>query len=276
MSAKAIVGSATPELWRFRGLLGHLTQRQLKLRYKKSVLGWLWSLITPLATLGIYTLVFGSFLRVEPPVAGNEELKSYALFLFCALVVFNLFSTIVTGSMNWLLDSGDLLRKVYFPPETPVMAGSLATMVQGATEAAVLVAVFAYLGNLSWTALLLPLLLVLVMIFAAGIGLVASVLNVYFRDVSYIVTIGMTILFYATPIVYPFSIIPEDVGGIPVQDIIRLNPLTQYVGTVRDVLYDLRMPPADRLAVLVVLSGVTFAAGWGMFRRYGARLSEDL
>ena len=84
-----------------------------------SVLGSLWSLLNPAATLAIYSLVFGAFLRIEPPVAGNGELKNFALYLFCALVMWNFFSQVVRGSQEALTGAGPLLKKVYFPPSAP-------------------------------------------------------------------------------------------------------------------------------------------------------------
>src|SRR3989442_15419685 len=88
--------TASPAVWRYRGLVGQLAQREIKLKYKRSVLGWLWSLINPAATLGIYILVFGFFLKIQPPVAGNGHLKSFGLWLFSGLVMWNFFAAVST------------------------------------------------------------------------------------------------------------------------------------------------------------------------------------
>lgn len=267
---------AAANLWSYRAVIGQLTQRELKLRYKKSILGWLWSLINPAAVLGVYTLVFGTFLAIEPPVAGNGRLKSFAIYLFAALIVWNLFSIVVTGSMGWLLSSEPLLNKVYLPPAVPVLAGALSVFVQSATEAVILVIVLALLGNLGSTALLLPVVMALLFLFSLGLGLITGLANVYFRDVTHIVGIGTTVLFYATPIVYPLDLVPERIGGFPIRAVILFNPLTQFVTTTRDILYGLQMPGLDRLAALVLVSVSTFGAGLFVFTRFGGRLSEDL
>jgi ABC-type polysaccharide/polyol phosphate export permease len=268
---------AIARLWNYRAVIRHLAQRELKLRYKRSILGWLWSLINPAAVLVIYTVVFGIFLRIEPPVAGNGRLQSFAIYLFAGLVVWDLFSIVVTGSMGWLLSSGPLLNKVYFPPEAPVVAGAVSVLVQTATEAGILLLVLAVVGNLSFSVLLLPGIMILLFLFAIGIGLISSLLNVYFRDVTHIIAVGTTVLFYATPIVYPVDVVPSEIwGGFPVLEIIRLNPLTQFVGATRDILYSLQTPGFDRLAVLTAVSVVSFGIGLAVFSRYGARLSEDL
>ena len=268
---------AATSLWGYRAVIGHLTQRELKLRYKRSILGWLWSLINPAAVLFVYIVVFGIFLGLEPPVAGNGELRSFPIYLFAGLMVWDFFSIVLTGSMGWLLASGSLLNKVYFPAEVPVLAGSLAVLVQTTTEAVILLVVLAVVDNISLTALLLPLVMALLFLFSLGLALITSLANVYFRDVTHIVNIGTTVLFYATPIVYPIDLVPDAIwGDFPIRDVILFNPLTQFVSATRDIVYGLHVPGLDRLAFLTFVSVVTFGVGWTIFRRYATQLSEDL
>ena len=263
-------------IWRYRGLIRNLAGRQLKLSYRRSVLGWFWSLATPAATLGIFTLVFGEFLGIVPPLGGNGTLRSFALFLFSGLVIWNFFNSVVAGSMSWLLDSGPLLKKIYFPPEASVFAGALATLVQAGTEVAVLLVALVWLGNIAPSVLLVPYLVLLLLFFSTGVGLVVSVLNVYFRDVTYLVSIGLTMLFYSTPIVYPLSTVPDKVSGVPVATLIRWNPLTQFVTAFRDAVYQLQMPSLGQLGTLTLFSLVSFLGGWWLFRRRSDHLSEEL
>ena len=103
-------------------------ERELKARDKRSVLGWAWSLINPATTLLVYAIVFGTLLQVKPPVAGNGSLQNFALYLFCGLVIWNFFTVVVNGSMGALVGAGGLLRKVYFPPECPVIANGLVAL----------------------------------------------------------------------------------------------------------------------------------------------------
>lgn len=269
------MASAT-ELWAYRGLIGNLAQRELKARYKRSVLGWLWSLINPASSLLIYSIVFGEFLRVEPPVAGNGELKSFALYLFTGLVIWNAFSNIVTGAMGSLLGAGPLLRKVYFPAEAPAIANTLSVLLQTVIESMILLAFLVGFGNLSIHALWLPYVLLMLTIFALGIGLVLSLVNVYFRDIGYLTTIALNMLFYVTPIIYTFEIIPERVGFLPARTIITLNPLTQFVGAARDALYLLQTPSTGRLIGLTLTSLVAFAGGWTLFAKHSSNVSEEL
>jgi ABC-2 type transport system permease protein len=267
--------AVTTELWTYRGLIGNLAQRELKARYKRSVLGWAWSLINPATTLVTYAVVFGTLLQVEPPVAGNGELKNFAIYLFCGLVIWNFFTAVVNGSMGALVGSGPLLRKVYFPPECPVVANGLVALAQTGIEVGILLAIMVAFGNVSWTFVVVPYLVALLVLFAVGLGLVFSLLNVYFRDIQYLVAVGLNVLFYATPIVYTIDLV-ENNAPAPIRLLVRMNPLTQFVGAMRDAVYDLELPNLARLGGLTAASVLTAVIGWAIFRRFAGRVSEEL
>jgi len=263
------------ELWAYRNLIYNLAQRELRSRYKKSVLGWLWSLINPAASLLVYSLVFGLFLKVEPPVAGNGTTKSFALFLFCALSMWNFFSQVVNGSMGALATSGSLLHKVYFPAACPAVANLLTTLIQVVIEVGILVVVMIAIGNASWTILLLPFGVVLLGLFALGIGLAVSMFNVFYRDIGYLVGISMNIWFYATPIVYTLAYVETNAGSTWVR-IIELNPLTQFVEMSRDLLYLHTVPSPKAWGFMLVVSVVTLVVGSWIFERKARQLAEEL
>lgn len=267
---------ALTELRSFRGLIANLAQRELRAKYKKTVFGWTWSLLNPLATLLVYTVVFGVFLKIQPPVAGNGHTKSFGLYLFAALIIWNFFNAVLVGSMAALASAGPLLRKVYFPPECTVIANVWATAYQTAAEVFILVVVMALVVNVSWTLLLVPLLLVLLVLFSLGLGLIVSMGNVYYRDVSYLVGILLNLLFYSTPIIYPLSIVPDDVHGIPTKAIVELNPLTQFTQVSRDLLYSLNASDPWRWAYLVFVSVAVLLLGWFVFQRRAALVSEEV
>ena len=272
-----VVGRGGPlEIWGYRELIGRLVQRELGSRYKRSVLGWMWSMLNPAATLAIYALVFGVLLKFEPPRAGSGRFDNFALYLFCALVIWNAFHGLVTGSMNALLDVGSLLGKVYFPPEAPAVANLLTVLIQAAIEAAILMLILVCLVNVSWTFLLWPVLLVLLAVFALGIGLVLSAWNVRYRDVGYLTSIALQFLFYVTPVVYPLSLIPDRALGLPVNDIIRLNPISQFTEASRELLYGLDWPSLLRLGVMAVVSLTVGAVGWMVFKARTRNIAEEL
>ncbi len=263
------------ELWGYRGLIGNLAQRELKAKYKRSVLGWLWSLINPATTLIIYTVVFGTLLKIEPPIAGNGHTKSFALFLFAALVVWNFFNAVLNGSMIALISAGPLLRRVYFPPECPPIANMLAGLTQTLLEVVILVAVLVIVGNLGWTVLLAPFLLLLLGMFSIGVALVASLFNVRYRDVNYLITILLQLLFYATPIIYPYTLVQENAPKW-IEVAVTMNPLTQFVGAARNIFYLQQVPSAGRCLGLVAISLVSLFAGWAIFRAGSRDVIEEL
>lgn len=268
--------TAPTQIWSYRNLIWHLTQRELRSRYKKSVLGWLWSLINPAATLLIFSVVFGTFLRVEPPPLADGSAGIFAVFLFAGLVIWNFFNGTVTGAMGALQSAGPLLNKVYFPPACPAIANMLVVLTQTALEALILVVVLAVIGNLGWQIVLFPFLMVFVVLFALGVGLFVSIYNVYFRDVSYLVTILLQALFYATPIIYTINLVPEQLFGLPMRALVRLNPLTQMVDVSRDIFYLQQMPSLASVAGVAVSSVLTFAVGWWLFSRKAANVTEEL
>ncbi len=264
------------EIWNYRELIGRLVQRELGARYKRSVLGWFWSMLNPAATLAIYALVFGVLLKFDPPRAGNGRFDNFALYLFCALVMWNAFHGVITGAMNALLELGPLLGKVYFPPETPAVAALITVLFQAAIEVSILMLILIGLANVSWTFLLWPVLLVLLTVFALGIGLVLSVWNVRYRDVGYLTIIALQFLFYVTPIVYPLSLVPERAMGLPARDIIRLNPLSQFTEASRELLYGLDWPGLLRLGLMALISLAVGATGWSMFKARTGDIAEEL
>lgn len=262
--------STPTEIWSYRTLIANLAQRELKSKYKRSVLGWMWSLINPAATLGIYTVVFGFFLRAEPPPMGNGD-QNFALYLFTGLVVWNLFSGIINTSIASFSTAGPLLTRTYFPPECPMVAGLLTVIIQAGLEAAILVAIMVLVGNVSWTFVFILPIYVLMACFGFGIGLVLGVANIRFRDVFYLVGIGLQVLFYATPIVYPIEIVPDGFRRF-----LDLNPVAPFVYSMRQAVYALELPTAMNWVGMVLAATVTLAGGWWIFSRWAPTVIEEL
>ena len=152
----------------------------------------------------------------------------------------------------------------------------LATLLQAGMEATILVVVLVVVGLASPLMLLAVPILLLLALFGFGVGLLFGLANVYYRDVGYLVGIGLNLLFYATPIIYPFEIVPEKVGPFPAQTLITLNPLTQFVGAIRDVTYLQVVPSAARIAGIVLATVVSLVVGWSVFNRYAPDMSEEL
>lgn len=262
--------STPAEVWSYRTLIANLAQRELKSRYKRSLLGWLWSLINPAATLGIYTVVFGYFLKADPPPMGNGE-KSFALYLFTGLVVWNLFSGTVNTAIGSFASAGPLLTRTYFPPECPMVAGLLTVLIQAGIEVAILMLFMVIVGNIAWTVVFIVPIYLLMACCGFGVGLVLGVANIRFRDVFYLVGIAMQVLFYATPIVYPIEIIPETARRI-----LELNPITSFVYAMRQAVYTLEVPSPMSWFGMVLAATVCLVGGWIIFGRWAPRVIEEL
>lgn len=263
-------------VWQYRGLIGNFANREIKGKYKGSLLGSAWSLINPLATLATYSLVFGFIIRFPTPVAGNGSLTSFTIYLFSALVVWNFFSSVTTSGMGALVGAGPLLKKIYFPPFAPVIGSAGAVLNQTAIEFGLLFLIYLVVQNLSWTILLVPVLLVLLAAFSLGLGMFLAILNARFRDVSYIVSVVMGLLFYMSPIIYPISIVTDLYGKHPWLRIYEYNPITAFIEAFRDTLWFLQFPGWDKLAFLTVVSLAVLALGWTFFQRKSADVSEEL
>ena len=269
------------ELASSRELLSNLTARELKGRYKGSTLGWIWSLLNPLATMAIFTVVFRLFLRIPPPAGEPSGLTNFALFLLCGLLPWNLLAAGIAQGSGALVSNAAVIKKVWFPRETIVLATVAALDVTFLIELGVLAVALLIVGNmvLPW----LPVVLVLVALlslFVLGLGLALSVLNVYFRDVQYLIGILMQFWFYATPIVYPATLVPETahIAGaeIPVRTLYNLNPMVHFISAFRDCFYNLRFPSLSAWAVMVGVTALSLVVGTLTFRKFTPRLAEEL
>ena len=264
-----------------RELMANLTLRELRAKYKRSLLGWAWSLLNPLATMLIFTLVFRFFLRIQAPRGDTTGIKNFAVFLLCGLLAWNYLVAGVMGSIGALIGNANLVKKTYFPRDLLIGSLVVSCLVSFLIEMGLLVVVLLLFGNMVLPYLPVVLLLMAVMtLFVSGIGLFFSVLNVYFRAVQHLVTILFQVWFYLTPIVYPISLVPQraEMFGydVPTRAIFDLNPMVGFVEAFRDLLYDLTLPTPAALSYLVVVSVLFFAGGLYVFSRLEGRLAEEL
>lgn len=270
--------STTAELVEARELFVNLTLRELRGKYKRSLLGWTWSLLNPLATMVIFTVVFRFFLKVDVEPGSPSGLDVFAIFLLCGLLPWNFLSNGMSGSMGALIGNSNLIKKVFFPREILVASNVASWVVSFLLEMAVLAAVLLVAGNmvLPWLVPALGLVVVQTM-FVVGLGLLLSVLNVYFRDVQHLVGIVLQIWFYATPIVYPISVVQNALKNQPTLfTLYKLNPMVRFVEVYRDLLYDLRLPSLLDTAYLAGVSVAVLALGVFVFTKLEPKLAEEL
>ncbi|WP_154795211.1 ABC transporter permease [Occultella kanbiaonis] len=263
-------------IWRQWNLISNFGRRDLKAKFNGTLLGWAWSLVVPLATLAIYTLVFSIVFRMVPPPMGNGNEGIFVVWLFCGLVLWSYFSSCVNGGMGALLGSGPLLQKIYFPAYAPVLGAGLAVGIQSLIELGILAIVLVVLLNVSWTWLLVPLVLALFVIFTASVATIVSVMNVYYRDLAHLVSVALQLLFYLTPIIYNPEIVPLSWNGIPLRAIVEFSPLSQFVELFRAAIYDLTTGDLSTWISVTIWTVVALAGAMFVMKRRGGDLSEAL
>lgn len=274
-------GGALGELVASRELLANLTLRELRGKYKRSALGWGWSLVNPLVTMGIFTVVFSVFLKAKPDAGNPSRLDIFALWLLCGLLPWNLLAQSLSGGTNALVVNANLIKKVYFPREVLVASTVGSFLVSFLIEMSVLAVALGVMGNnvLPWIPLMLAV-TVLLTLFALGAALALSVLNVYFRDVEHFVAIALQVWFYASPIVYPLKYVHKldryHWLGISAYDAYLANPMTEFAIAFRNCFYDLRFPSAQTWAYLVGWTALALVVGAVLFRMREGRLAEEL
>jgi ABC-2 type transport system permease protein len=257
-------------------LLWNLTLRELRGKFKRSALGWLWSVINPLASIAIYTVVFGVFFDVETPVGEPSGLHVYGFFLVCGLLPWTYVTNALSGATQSITMNEGLVKKVYFPRAVLPGASTLAWLASFGVELTVLSVVLLIAGNMviPWIPVVVALIVVQTA-FIFGIGLLLAALNAYFRDVQHFLAIALNIWFYATPILYP----PELLDGQPAYVrtiILDVNPMSVFVDSYRDVLYNLRFPTIMQWSTMTAVAALSLTIGTVVFRRLEARLAEEL
>lgn len=263
-------------IWRQWNLISNFGRRDLKAKFSGTLLGFVWSLVVPLASLAIYTVIFSIVFRVAPPDLGTGRQGIFAIWLFAGLVLWSFFSSTVNAGIGGLLGAGPLLQKIFFPAYAPVLGAGLAVGTQSAIEISLLLLVLIALGNLSWTWLLVPFLLAIFAVFSASVATAVAILNVYFRDLAHFVAVGLQLLFYLTPIIYTPEFVPESWRGVPLRDIVEFSPLSQFLTLFRSLVYDLSPGSLADWTGVLVWTAVVF--GWAalVYRRKGGDLGEQI
>lgn len=256
-----------------RNLLYLLTLKELRTRYRQSILGWAWSLVNPLSQMAIFSIVFLVIFEARTPVGVNTGLETFPLYFLSGLLPFQFFSISVTASMGSVQSGASLIKKVAFPHEHLVFSIVLAQLATALIELVVLAGAFLVYGHmvLPW---LIPymLLLVFVSLFTTGVALALSAANVFFHDVNYLWGVVAQLLFYASPIIYA----PSFIDNQHIRSITNWGPTGSFVQASHQILYDAQMPGWERWAYIAAFSAFTFAAGAWAFNRLSPRFAEVL
>jgi lipopolysaccharide transport system permease protein len=258
------------QLVRYRGLIQSLVVRELKARYRGSVLGFFWSFINPLLLLLVYSFVFAVVLPGTHP----REMQPYALFLFCGILPWTWFSSSLNESANVLISGGNLIKKVLFPAEVLPVVTVLANMVHFFLGLPILGLFLIYyqaplqLRELVW----FPVVVLVQLVLTLGFALILSALTVHFRDIKDILGNLLTFWFFATPIIYSMQTAPEAVRGF-----LNLNPFTHLAISYQEILF--HQGPFGHWKWLIALGVAAvglFLAGYFVFDRLRDSFAEEV
>ena len=257
-------------LWRHRQLIAALTARDLKARYRGSVLGYFWSLANPLLLLAVYTLVFTKFFP-------TNVVQPYPLFLFSGILPWTFFAAAVLESTTSISANAGLIKKVMFPAEALPLVVVLSHLVHFALAIPILLAAilaFAAMGKftLTWTMLLAPLLMLLQTMFVAGIAMTVSSASVLFRDLRDIVSNLMQLGFFVTPVIY----LIDNIQSRALRAMLRINPMTPFVVAYQDIFFFGRLPNLSDTVLILFYAFGSLAMGFFVFERLRDTLAEAI
>jgi lipopolysaccharide transport system permease protein len=240
------------------------TMRTVRARYQQSLLGGVWAVVQPAATVAIFSVVFTRFVRVD---TGGVP---YVLFSFATMVPWTLFSASLTDMVNSLVDNMTLVTKIYFPREILPIAAMLARLLDFGIATTVLVVMMVYYRvpffETVW--LFLPVILLIQIALAGGLGLAGAALNVFYRDIKHIIPLGLQVWLYASPVIYPVSVVPERLRGI-----YFMNPMAGVVEAYRSVLLHSK-PPEIYLLWSAFSALALLAIGYWLFKRVEFQIAD--
>ena len=244
------------EFWKYRDLLKQLVSRDIKLKYRRSWLGYVWSVLNPLLIMVVMTIVFSTMF--------SRNIANFPVYLFCGQLLFNFMNTSTHQAIFSITGNGALLKKTYVPKYIFTLSKITSGMVDLVFSLGALVIVIAVTrAPVPWYALLAPFVIVQLYVFCVGLGLFLAQANVFFRDIQYIYNAVTTAWMYLTPIFYPIEALPEQISWI----IRHFNPMYFYVGQFRDLIYYGRMPGAGIAAAGWITAALMLIIGIWSFSR---------
>lgn len=240
---------------KYKYLMTELVVRDVKLKYRRSVLGYLWSLLNPLLTMIVVSTVFSFVFK--------QDIVNFPIYLLIGQIMFQFFSESTTMAMGSIIQNGSLIKKVYIPKYIFPISKVLSCGVNFLFSLAALFLVMLFTATApSWYLLLIPIPVFFVMVFSIGIGMILSVYAVYFRDLIHLYGVFTTMLMYLTPIFYPISALPEGIKWL-----INANPLTQFVTCMRTIVLERSCPTAENIIFCAVWCVISMVAGIVIFKR---------
>lgn len=251
------------EVWRYRELLRGLIVRNLKVKYQRSMLGFIWTLLNPLLTIAVLTVVFTYFIKIQ--------VEHYWAFVFSGYFVWNFMLQMLSSATYILAEHAPLRRSVAFPSEVLVLATAASRLVEFLVEMAiaVLLLIVVHHGRIPGSFALLPWLIIIQVLLAIGLAMPIATLSVFYSDVQHAIPIVLLMLFYLSPVFYPVTLVPPAL--LPFY---YLNPLAGLLTLFHDALYGGTMPSPTLLACMSIAAIALCAAGYAIFNRYKKLFAE--
>ena len=252
------------ELYQYRELLKTNVKKEIRGKYKGSILGVLWSFLNPLLMVAVYAIVFPYLMRTTQ--------EHYLIFLITGIIPWIFFTSVITTGCNCVWINGGIIKKVYFPREILPLSVVLSSLVNFAISC-IIILLFVIIGGIgiSVNLLWLPLIAIIQSALSLGLLFILSAINVYIRDIEYIVQFIMNLLFYATPIVYNISMIPEKFRWV-----LYLNPMAHFLDAYRSIFYNKTMPDLKSLCIVGVISFFVLIIGYKIFKKLEKGFAEEV
>lgn len=255
--------SVFKNLYQYRELLKTNIKKEIRGKYKGSFLGVLWSFLNPLLMVLVYALVFPYVMRIQE--------DNYLIFLIVAIIPWNFFTTVVTQGCNCVWINGGIIKKVYFPREILPISVVGAGLVNFFISCLIIFVFILFSGvGFSWHLLWLPLIAIIQALFSLGLLFVLSAINVYVRDIEYIVNFFVMLLFYGTPILYSTSMFPSSISWV-----LYLNPMTHLIEAYRNIMY-YHTSPGISIFFVGILAVLLCMIGYFIFRKLEKGFAEEV
>ncbi len=251
-------------LWEFKYLIYNLVARDLKVKYKGSTLGFLWSLLNPLLMLVVYTVAFKYVMKLRVP--------NFTIFLFSALLPWTFLSSALSMGVTAITENSNLVKKVYFPREVLPLSMVLVNLFHFVLTFVVLIpALLFFKVTIGFTFLFLVVIIFFQSLFVLGLTFIASAMNVYYRDVKHFLEVFLQLWFWVTPIIWAIDMIPEKF-----RDFAYLNPFTSFVKAYRDIILENRLPQPLIMLMVAALGIAVFLLGALIFQKKQRRFAEEI
>ena len=252
------------KIYNYRELLKSNVKKEIRGRYKNSILGIMWSFLNPLLQLLVYAVIFGALL------GGNDS--TYHIYICVALIPWTYFTTTITQAAFTIIGNGDIIKKVYFPREILPISVVTSGAVNFAISTIIILAFVIFSGiGISKYILLYPFILLVQYVLLLGISFIVSAITVYFRDLEHIIGIILMAAFYGTPIVYKLEQLPANL-----QILMKLNPMTHLINAYRAIFYYHQLPNMKMLGILLIASIGLTVVGYYIFKKLQKGFAEQL